>query len=184
MIIVYQCTRSLRITGCYFCAVLAGETTELSSRASLAEPSPTKLPKCDRTFVSRGGASNGSFHAPELLNPNNHTRQCLYTFLAAPGQRVQVEFRTFDLRGKPPDGAAVGELPACNHESMDIYSEMASLEAGELVNSAFGGRYCGPIPPRRRVSLHRAVALSFYTDKMYTPPTLFTGTYQFINASE
>ncbi|XP_047026079.1 cubilin isoform X2 [Helicoverpa zea] len=140
--------------------------------------------ECDRTFVSRGGASNGTFHAPELINPNNHSRQCLYTFLAAPGQRVLVEFRTFDLRGKPPDGAAVGELPACMHESMDIYSEMASLEAGELVNSAFGGRYCGPIPPRRRVSLHRAVALSFYTDKMYTPPTLFTGTYQFINATE
>lgn len=70
------------------------------------------------------------------------------------------------------------------HEYMDIYSEMASLETGELVNSAFGGRYCGPIPPRRRVSLHRAVALSFYTDKTYTPPTLFTGTYQFINSSK
>lgn len=70
------------------------------------------------------------------------------------------------------------------HEYMDIYSEMASLEAGELVNSAFGGRYCGPIPPRRRVSLHRAVALAFFTDHTYTPPTLFAGTYRFINACE
>ncbi|XP_072949921.1 cubilin-like isoform X3 [Epargyreus clarus] len=140
--------------------------------------------ECDRTFVSRGGADNGTFHAPELLNPNNHSRQCLYTFLAAPGQRVLVEFRTFDLRGKPPDGAAVGELPSCMHEYMDIYSEVASLEAGELVNSAFGGRYCGPIPPRRRVSLYRAVALAFFTDNTYTPPTLFAGTYRFINASE
>ncbi|CAH2085253.1 unnamed protein product [Euphydryas editha] len=156
-------------------AVLAGETTEFSSLASLAEPSPTKLPKCDRTFVSRGGANNGTFHAPELFNPNNQSRQCLYTFLAAPGQRVLVEFRTFDLRGKPPE---------CMHEYMDIYSEMASLEAGELVNSAFGGRFCGPIPPRRRVSLHRAVALAFFTDHTYTPPTLFVGTYRFINASE
>ncbi|XP_035440891.2 cubilin isoform X3 [Spodoptera frugiperda] len=172
-------TTTLQVT-----SVLAGEITELSSRASLAEPTPTKLPKCDFTFVSRAGVTNGTFHAPELVNPNNQSRQCLYTFLALPGQRVLVEFRTFDLRGKPPDGAAVGELPACMHESMDIYSEMASLETSELVNSAFGGRYCGPIPPRRRVSLHRAVALSFYTDKMYTPPTLFTGTYQFINASE
>ncbi|XP_037976110.2 cubilin isoform X2 [Plutella xylostella] len=140
--------------------------------------------ECDRTFVSRGGATNGTFHAPELVNPNNQSRQCLYTFLAAPGQRALVSFRTFDLRGKPPDGAAVGELPTCMHEYMDIYSEMASLEAGELVNSAFGGRYCGPIPPRRRVSLHRAVALSFFTDNNYTPPTLFTGSYEFINSSE
>ncbi|KAI8420676.1 hypothetical protein MSG28_007909 [Choristoneura fumiferana] len=160
--------RAANLTHCSFTSacrnttMLAGETPEHSSRATLADPSPTKLPKCDRTFVSRGGASNGTFHAPELINPNNHSRQCLYTFLAAPGQRALIELRTFDLRGKPPDGAA----------------------AGELVNSAFGGRYCGPIPPRRRVSLHRAVALSFYTDKPYTPPTLFTGSYQFINASE
>ncbi|XP_026333474.1 CUB domain-containing protein 2 [Hyposmocoma kahamanoa] len=141
------------------------EPTEVASRASLAEPAPTKLPKCDRTFVSRGGGvGNGTFHAPELVNPSNQSRQCLYTFLAAAGQRVLVEFRTFDLRGKPPDGAAVGELPTCFHEYMDIYSEMASLEQSELVNSAFGGRYCGPIPPRRRVSLHRAVALAFFTD--------------------
>ncbi|KAJ2947612.1 hypothetical protein O0L34_g17412 [Tuta absoluta] len=163
-------------------AVLATGTD--STQATLAETSPTKLPKCDRTFVSRGGASNGTFHAPELVNPANQSRQCLYTFLAAAGQRVLVEFRTFDLRGKPPDGAAVGELPACMHEYMDIYSELTSLEATELVNSAFGGRYCGPIPPRRRVSLHRAVALAFFTDKPQTPPTLFTGTYRFINATE
>ncbi|CAG4970135.1 unnamed protein product [Parnassius apollo] len=168
----------------YESVAIAGEATELSSLATLAEPSPTKLPKCDESFVSRGGAVSGTFQAPELLNPNNISRQCLYTFIAAPGQRVLVEFRTFNLRGKPPDGAAVGELPACMHEYMDIYSEMTSLEASELVNSAFGGRYCGPIPPRRRVSLHRAVALAFYTDKPYTPPTLFTGTYRFINSSE
>ncbi|XP_022127988.2 dorsal-ventral patterning tolloid-like protein 1 isoform X2 [Pieris rapae] len=140
--------------------------------------------ECDRTFVSRGGASNGTFTAPELHNPYNQSRQCLFTFLAAPGQRVLVEFRTFDLRGKPPDGAALGELPACMHEYMDIYSEMSSLETGELVNSAFGGRYCGPIPPRRRVSLHRAVALAFFTDHTYTPSTLFYGIYRFINSTE
>lgn len=35
---------SSRITSCYFCAVVAGETAELSSRAPLAEPAPTKLP--------------------------------------------------------------------------------------------------------------------------------------------
>ncbi|KPJ04342.1 Dorsal-ventral patterning tolloid-like protein 1 [Papilio xuthus] len=169
---------------CPAAIAIAKEATEPSSPASIADASPTKLPKCDESFVSRGGAVSGSFHAPELVNPSNTSRQCLYTFVAAPGQRVLVEIRTFNLRGKPPDGAAVGELPACMHEYMDIYSEMTSLEASELVNSAFGGRYCGPIPPRRRVSLHRALALAFYTDKPYTPPTLFTGTYRFINSSE
>ncbi|XP_022127987.2 dorsal-ventral patterning tolloid-like protein 1 isoform X1 [Pieris rapae] len=165
-------------------SVHAGEATESTAEALLADPTPTNFPKCDRTFVSRGGASNGTFTAPELHNPYNQSRQCLFTFLAAPGQRVLVEFRTFDLRGKPPDGAALGELPACMHEYMDIYSEMSSLETGELVNSAFGGRYCGPIPPRRRVSLHRAVALAFFTDHTYTPSTLFYGIYRFINSTE
>lgn len=67
---------------------------------------------------------------------------------------------------------------------MDIYSEVVSPEPGELINSPFGGRYCGPIPPRRRISLYRAVALGFYTDKNITGPELFTGRYTFINDSE
>ncbi|XP_077288055.1 tolloid-like protein 1 [Arctopsyche grandis] len=140
--------------------------------------------ECDQTFVSSGEEEGGTFSAPELVNPNNHSRQCLYTFLAAPGQRVELVFTVFNLRGKPQDGAAVGELPGCVHEYMDVYSEAVSGEAAELVTSPFGGRYCGPIPPRRRVSLHRAIALSFFTDKTYTPSTLFQGTYSFINDSE
>uniref|UniRef100_A0A1B0D4B9 CUB domain-containing protein n=3 Tax=Phlebotomus papatasi TaxID=29031 RepID=A0A1B0D4B9_PHLPP len=52
------------------------------------EPLPRpKAPKCDQTYVSRsGGPSNGTFTAPMLINPSNHSRQCLYIFLAGPGQ--------------------------------------------------------------------------------------------------
>ncbi|XP_062560041.1 uncharacterized protein LOC134224624 [Armigeres subalbatus] len=146
---------------------------------------PTKAPKCDQTFVSRsGGPSNGTFSAPMLTNPTNHSRQCLYIFLAGPGQRVDVTFTSFNLRGSPPDGSAVGELPACVHEYMDVYAEVQSSDPAELINSPFGGRYCGPIPPRRRISLYRAIALSFYTDKNSTTPDIFEGRYAFINESE
>ncbi|XP_050083113.1 uncharacterized protein LOC126569797 isoform X5 [Anopheles aquasalis] len=146
---------------------------------------PTKAPKCDQTFVSRaGGPSNGTFSAPMLSNPSNHSRQCLYIFLAGPGQRVDVTFTSFNLRGSPPDGAAVGELPACVHEYMDVYAEVQSSDPAELINSPFGGRYCGPIPPRRRISLYRAIALSFYTDKNSTTSDIFEGRYAFINESE
>lgn len=69
----------------------------------------------------------------------------------------------------------------CGVEYMDIYAEVQSPDPAELINSPFGGRYCGPIPPRRRISLYRAVALSFYTSKNYTLPDLFEGRYQFIN---
>jgi hypothetical protein len=64
---------------------------------------------------------------------------------------------------------------------MDIYAEVQSSDPAELINSPFGGRYCGPIPPRRRISLYRVVALSFFTAKNETAPDLFEGRYAFIN---
>ncbi|KPU72789.1 uncharacterized protein Dana_GF23226, isoform E [Drosophila ananassae] len=145
---------------------------------------PLFYAECDQTFVSRiGGPQNGSFSAPLLHNHRNHSRQCLYTFLAGPGQRVEVVFKSFNLRGSPPDGSAVGELPSCVHEYMDIYSEVQSSEPAELINSPFGGRYCGTIPPRRRISMYRAVAISFFSNKNVSTD-LFEGTFRFINASE
>lgn len=70
---------------------------------------------------------------------------------------------------------------SCVHEYMDVYAEVQSSDPAELINSPFGGRYCGPIPPRRRISLYRAIALSFYTDKNSTTPDIFEGRYAFIN---
>ncbi len=62
------------------------------------------LAECDQTFVSRaGGPQNGTFTAPSLQNPTNSSRQCLYIFLAGPGQRVDVSFTSFNLRGTPPE---------------------------------------------------------------------------------
>ncbi|BES92181.1 CUB domain [Nesidiocoris tenuis] len=137
---------------------------------------PKRLFKCDRTFVSRGGGpQNGTFAAPVITNPGGHSRQCVYTFLAAPNQRAELIFTNFDLRGTPPE---------CSHEYLDIYSEVQTPEASELINSPFGGRFCGPIRPRPRISLYRVIALSFYTDKNYTTPDLFEGRFQFINDSE
>lgn len=67
---------------------------------------------------------------------------------------------------------------------MDIYSEVQSSDPADLINSPFGGRYCGPNLPRRRISLYRAVALSFFTSKNATAADLFTGYFTFINACE
>lgn len=65
---------------------------------------------------------------------------------------------------------------------MDIYAEVQSSDPADLINSPFGGRYCGPIPPRRRISLHRAVALSFFTSKSATGTELFGGRFAFVNS--
>ncbi|XP_026824428.1 tolloid-like protein 2 isoform X2 [Ooceraea biroi] len=146
---------------------------------------PHNSTECDQKFVSTpNGPLNGSFHAPTLINPEGEPRQCVFTFLAGPHQRVELIFQHFGLRGKPPDGSAVGELPACVHEYMDIYSEIRSENTTKLIETPFGGRFCGPIPPRRRVSLYQGIALSFFTDKNVTFPNIFSGVYRFLNASE
>lgn len=108
----------------------------------------------------------------------------MYIFLAGPGQRVEITFTKFNLRGSPPDGSAVGEIPKCQHEFMDIYAEIQSSEPAELINSPFSGRHCGPIPPRKRISLYRAIALTFFTSKNLTTNDVFEGVFKFINESE
>ncbi|KAF7387852.1 hypothetical protein HZH66_010619 [Vespula vulgaris] len=143
-----------------------------------------KILKCDQKFISTpDGPQNGTFYAPTLINLEGSSWQCIYMFLAGPRQRVELIFTTFGLRGRPPAGSAVGELPACSHEYMDIYSEIRSDNTTKLIETPFGGRFCGPIPPRKRISLYQGIALSFYTDKNITLPTLFSGIYTFINAS-
>ncbi|XP_046405387.1 tolloid-like protein 1 isoform X1 [Ischnura elegans] len=174
----------------HFTSAEVVESVEAAAAAGVSRPpqprtTPTKAPKCDQTFVSRdSGTQNGTFSAPVFLNPEGHSRQCIYLFVAGPKQRVELVFTSFALRGTPPDGASIGHLPACIHEYLDVYAEVEDTEASELINSPFGGRYCGPIPPRRRISLHRTLALGFYTDKNYTTADLFRGRYLFINDSQ
>ncbi|XP_028968828.1 cubilin-like [Galendromus occidentalis] len=151
------------------------------------------LEQCDRMFISTPeGARNGTFSAPHMDiaprksgSPNRResstggagnrspVRQCLYTFIAQPGERVDVTFTTFRVRGTPPE---------CNHEYLDIYSEVQD-PAADLIESPFGGRFCGRIYPRRRISVYRTLVISFYTDFPNDTANVFRGTYEFINAS-
>ncbi|XP_069946487.1 cubilin isoform X4 [Cherax quadricarinatus] len=136
---------------------------------------PTKEPKCDRKVVSsENGQGEGEFEAPELINPEGHGRQCIFTFVAGPGEKVQLHFSRFALRGTPPE---------CNHEYLDIYTEIKDPSSVDLLDTPFGGRYCGGISPRLRVSLYNTIVISFYTDLFNTTSDLFVGTYKFINDS-
>lgn len=69
----------------------------------------------------------------------------------------------------------------CVHEYVDMYSEVQQVDTEDLINSPFGGRYCGLISPRDRTSLYRTVAFSFYSDKNATTPSIFAGYYTFQN---
>ena len=62
---------------------------------------------------------------------------------------------------------------------MDLYTEIPDGEPMDLIHSPFGGRYCGQIPPRRRVSLFRSSVIGFFTDKNTTEEILFQGSYLF-----
>lgn len=72
----------------------------------------------------------------------------------------------------------------CVHEYLDLYVEVKDSNVSDLINSPFGGRYCGPIAPRRRISLYRTLALGFFTDKNSSYPELFGGSYAFVNDCE
>ncbi|XP_042230641.1 cubilin-like isoform X10 [Homarus americanus] len=146
---------------------------------------PTKEPKCDRKIVSsENGQGEGEFEAPELLNPEGHSRQCIYTFMAAPGEKVELQFNKFNLRGTPPDGSTLGMNPSCSHEYLDIYTEIKDPKKVDLLTTPFGGRYCGGISPRLRVSLYTTIVISFYTDLLNTTSELFIGKYKFFNDSK
>ena len=88
---------------------------------------------CDQNFISTTNikSKNGTFVAPNFLNPEGHVRQCTYNFRALPGnfwfqhsmwtvrmqpvtrlwpcagERVQVLFEQFSLEGTPPEWVAV-----------------------------------------------------------------------------
>lgn len=60
--------------------------------------------ECDQLIINgEQGPREGIFRAPEIMNPDKHSRQCMYTFIARKGERVQIQFKKFHLRGTPPE---------------------------------------------------------------------------------
>jgi len=51
---------------------------------------------------------------------------------------------------------------------------------GSLIETPFGGRHCGKIPPRPRISLYRAISFVFLSDRDNVTEARFSGTYEFI----
>ncbi|GAB6032822.1 CUB domain containing protein 2 [Chamberlinius hualienensis] len=125
-------------------------------------------------FISNAnGPTSGSFYSPNITNnKESPPHQCIYTFIANPHQRVKVVFEVFNLTGPSPE---------CNHEYLDLYTELPTPES-DLISTPFGGRYCGRLPPRPRISLYRTLVLGFYSDRQDIEG-YFQGTYEFINAS-
>lgn len=70
----------------------------------------------------------------------------------------------------------------CNHEYLDLYTEVPSRDV-DLIATPFGGRYCGRIPPRLRISLYNILVISFYSDQK-SVEGVFQGTYEFVDGGK
>ncbi|XP_059082755.1 cubilin-like isoform X2 [Tigriopus californicus] len=134
---------------------------------------PHSLLGCDLKFVSTSSpmSKNGTFKAPIILNLEGHVRQCTFSFLALENERVMIEFEEFDLDGTPPE---------CFHEHLDLFTEIQRAEVTSLIETPFGGRYCGKITPRRKISLYQALSFVFLSDRDNITESRFSGNYLFI----
>ncbi|KAL3998955.1 CUB domain family protein [Acanthocheilonema viteae] len=99
--------------------------------------------------------------------------QCIYTFVAAPKQRVKLNFDQFLLAGTAGN---------CETEYVDIYSELEGPD-DDLLSAAFGGRYCGSVSPYVRISLNRVIVLVFHSRVISNQRNAlkFRGRYAFIS---
>ena len=43
----------------------------------------------------------------------------------------------------------------CFHEHLDLFTEIKNPDVKSLIETPFGGRYCGKIPPRPRISMYK-----------------------------
>uniref|UniRef100_A0AC35TUK3 CUB domain-containing protein n=1 Tax=Rhabditophanes sp. KR3021 TaxID=114890 RepID=A0AC35TUK3_9BILA len=99
--------------------------------------------------------------------------QCIYTFIARQGQRVKLEFEQFQLAGTADN---------CEIEYIDIYSELGDATSN-LLEAALGGRYCGGVAPKIRISLKNVLILVFHSrvGAKRTEELLLKGRYSFIS---
>lgn len=137
---------------------------------------PISLSECDRMYISNpDGPKNGTFSAPLFKKiQEDHSRQCVYTFIAAENERVRIQFTEFDLRG---------QLPECNYEYIDLYMEVEDPST-DLIDTPFGGRICGKNLPTTRISMYQTFVVSFYTEDPEVNSNIFGGIYDFIDATQ
>ncbi len=58
--------------------------------------------------------------------------------------------------------------------------EIRRPDVSSLIETPFGGRYCGKIPPRPRISLYRALSFVFLSDRDNVTESRFAGTFRFV----
>ena len=118
---------------------------------------------------------NISHSSPKITHPwkekKPERQQCTFSFVGLPSERVVLEFEEFDLQGTPPE---------CFHEYLDLFTEIQKPKDKSLIETPFGGRYCGKIPPRLRISLYNGLSFVFHSDRPNITEARFSGTFRFM----
>ncbi|XP_055954613.1 dorsal-ventral patterning tolloid-like protein 1 isoform X2 [Patella vulgata] len=136
----------------------------------------TQQNDCHSTISSIHDAhKNGTFHSPQWPNPYPNNVHCTYKFIGRENERIRIKFTSFNLQGRSP---------ICDHDYLDIFSQLKSHDE-DLLEAELTGRFCGEATdnlPKLVVSGNNVLVLSFFTDstKNYAG---FCGNYEFFDAS-
>ena len=69
----------------------------------------------------------------------------------------------------------------CFHEHLDMFTEIEKPDSQPLIETPFGGRFCGQNAPRERISLYQSLALVFLSDRQSFKRRLNEGSRRFHN---
>jgi hypothetical protein len=66
---------------------------------------------------------------------------------------------------RPAGPALTLPVARCFHEHLDIFTEVEKPETQPLIETPFGGRFCGQNAPRERISLYQSLSMVFLSDR-------------------
>ena len=67
-----------------------------------------------------------------------------------------------------------GTPPECYHEYLDLFTELRKPDDQSLIQTPFGGRYCGKIPPRQEPINKRTVTETSFVMLCKHYPAMFS----------
>ncbi len=97
--------------------------------------------------------------------------------------REHLQSKTFSANVNDIDEIGFNDC-RCYHEYLDLFTELKKNQVGQLIETPFGGRYCGKIPPRLKISLYNALTFVFHSDRDNITETRFSGSFTFIPDGE
>ncbi|XP_012946236.1 cubilin [Aplysia californica] len=130
---------------------------------------------CDKVFSSyHSKEKNGTFESPGHPSHYPNGVSCKYKFIGQSNERVEIQFTSFALQGRPP---------RCTNDFVTIYSQLEH-ESDDLLEAKDTGPFCGEAKedlPDLVVSTKNILVIWFYSNHEKSRGG-FQGKWAFINA--